>query len=74
MAEDISTRTQILIGKEGVDRLRNSSVILCGCGAVGGYAFEGLVRAGIGELGLADGARVDVTRTYYNSFKEFFGI
>ncbi len=54
MAEDISTRTRILIGREGVERLRSASVILCGCGAVGGYAFEGLVRAGIGRIRVVD--------------------
>ena len=30
MADDMSTRTEILVGKDGVDRLRNASVILCG--------------------------------------------
>ncbi len=54
MAENISARTEILIGKEGVEKLREASVILCGCGAVGGYAFEGLVRAGIGHIRVVD--------------------
>ena len=54
MADDMSTRTEILVGKDGVDRLKNASVILCGCGAVGGYAFEGLVRAGIGRIRVVD--------------------
>ena len=54
MAEDMSSRTEILVGKEGVERLRASSAVLCGCGAVGGYAFEGLVRAGIGRIRVVD--------------------
>ena len=54
MADSMSTRTEILVGKDGVDRLRNASVILCGCGSVGGYAFEGLVRAGIGRIRVVD--------------------
>ena len=54
MADGMSARTEILVGKDGVDRLKNASVILCGCGAVGGYAFEGLVRAGIGRIRVVD--------------------
>lgn len=55
MTENISTRTQILIGEEGIEKLKNSSAIVCGCGAVGGYAIEGLVRAGIGRIRVVDG-------------------
>ncbi len=55
MTDDISTRTQLMIGEEGVEKLRNSSVIVCGCGAVGGYVIEGLVRAGVGKLRVVDG-------------------
>ena len=54
MAESISTRTEILVGKEGIERLGNASAVLCGCGAVGGYAFEGLVRAGFGRIRVVD--------------------
>ncbi|MCQ2079629.1 MAG: tRNA threonylcarbamoyladenosine dehydratase [archaeon] len=55
MSEDLGTRTRLLIGEEGVEKLRNSSAIVCGCGAVGGYAIEGLVRAGVGRIGVIDG-------------------
>lgn len=51
---DISQRTGMLVGDEGVERLRRASVILCGAGAVGGYALEGLVRAGIGMIRVVD--------------------
>ncbi len=54
MDEGMSARTRILIGDEGVERLKSASVVLCGCGAVGGYAFEGLVRAGIGRIRVVD--------------------
>ncbi len=50
----MTTRTEILIGPEGIDRLREATVILVGCGAVGGYALEGLVRAGIGRIRVYD--------------------
>jgi len=47
-------RTELLIGKEGMERLASSSVILAGCGAVGGYVLEGLVRAGVGKIKVID--------------------
>ena len=50
----MSERTSLLIGEAGVERLRNSSVLLVGCGAVGGYALEGLVRAGVGKIRVVD--------------------
>jgi len=50
----MSQRTELLIGQEGMDRLRSASVILAGCGAVGGYALEGLVRAGVGRIRVVD--------------------
>lgn len=53
--EDISTRTRLIIGDEGVEKLRNARVVVAGCGAVGGYALEGLVRAGVGHIRVVDG-------------------
>lgn len=50
----MSERTSLLIGEAGVERLRNLSVLLVGCGAVGGYALEGLVRAGVGKIRVVD--------------------
>ncbi len=47
-------REYSLIGEEGVDRLAGSSVLVFGCGGVGGYAIEALVRAGVGELTVVD--------------------
>lgn len=54
MSEDISTRTRLLLGEDGLERIRNASVVLCGCGAVGGYALEGIVRAGFGRVRVVD--------------------
>lgn len=50
----MSDRTSLLIGEEGIEKLRSASVVLTGCGAVGGYALEGLVRAGIGHIKVVD--------------------
>lgn len=56
--EDIYTRTRMLIGDDGVEKLRASSVAVFGLGGVGSYTLEALARAGIGRLILVDGDRV----------------
>ena len=50
----MADRTKLLIGDEGTERLKNSFAVVCGVGAVGGYALEGLVRAGIGHVRIVD--------------------
>lgn len=52
--EDRYTRTEMLIGKEGVDALRGAAVIVFGVGGVGGYAVEALARAGVGHIAVVD--------------------
>lgn len=47
-------RTRLLIGDDGIRRLSDSFVVLCGTGAVGGYVLEGLVRAGVGHIRVVD--------------------
>lgn len=51
-------RTEMLIGKEASEKLKNSSVIIFGIGGVGSYVVEALVRGGIGSLTLVDGDTV----------------
>jgi tRNA A37 threonylcarbamoyladenosine dehydratase len=55
------SRTELLIGKENLDKLSASHVLVVGLGGVGGYAAEQLCRAGIGELTLIDGDKVSPT-------------
>ena len=50
-------RTRMLVGKEGVNRLAEAKVAVFGLGGVGGYAFEALVRAGVGHIDVIDGDR-----------------
>lgn len=48
------SRTEILIGQAGLDKLKNSTVMVFGIGGVGSYTVEALVRAGVGHLILVD--------------------
>lgn len=47
-------RTELLIGKEGIAKLKQSHIFIAGLGGVGSWAAEHLVRAGIGEITLVD--------------------
>jgi tRNA A37 threonylcarbamoyladenosine dehydratase len=48
------SRTELLVGQVGLDRLRKSRVMVCGIGGVGSYAAEALGRAGVGQITLVD--------------------
>lgn len=52
--ENHSVRTAMLIGKDGVEKLKNSYVAVFGIGGVGSFAAEALARAGVGRLDLFD--------------------
>ena len=58
---DQYSRTRLLLGGDGVDRLRSAHVALFGLGGVGGYAAEALARAGIGHIDLIDNDTVSLT-------------
>ena len=50
----MNDRTGLILGEEGLRRLKDAHVVLAGAGAVGGYALEGLVRAGVGHIRVVD--------------------
>lgn len=51
-------RTELLLGSEKLDMLRNANVLVVGVGGVGAYAAEMIVRAGVGRITIADADRV----------------
>lgn len=55
---DQFSRTELLLGKEGINKLSSCRVAVFGIGGVGGYAVEALVRSGVGALDLIDDDRV----------------
>jgi tRNA A37 threonylcarbamoyladenosine dehydratase len=55
------SRTQLIFGKEAIDKLKNSRVAVFGIGGVGGYAVEALVRSGVSALDLFDDDVVSLT-------------
>lgn len=55
------SRTELLLGKEAMDKLKNSRVAVFGIGGVGGYVCEALVRSGIGAFDLIDDDKVCLT-------------
>jgi len=48
------SRTELLIGKDALNKLKNSKVAIFGIGGVGSFVAEGLVRAGVGKFVLVD--------------------
>ncbi len=55
------SRTQLLIGEEGLNRLKGAKVAVFGIGGVGGYVCEALVRSGVGAFDLIDDDKVCLT-------------
>ena len=55
------SRTELLIGKDNIERLKNARVAVFGIGGVGGYVVEALARSGVGHLDLIDNDTVCIT-------------
>ncbi len=55
------SRTQLLLGKEAIEKLRASRVAVFGIGGVGGYTCEALIRSGVGHFELIDDDKVCLT-------------
>ena len=54
-------RTQMLVGKQGIEKLKNSTVAVFGVGGVGGYTVEALARSGVGTIVIIDNDTVSLS-------------
>jgi tRNA A37 threonylcarbamoyladenosine dehydratase len=58
---DQFSRTELLIGKEGMEHLKHARVAVFGIGGVGGYTVEALARSGVGTLDIIDDDKICLT-------------
>lgn len=61
MEENWRSRTELLIGKEAVEKLKNAKVAVHGIGGVGSFVVEGLVRGGVGHIVLVDNDSISLS-------------
>ena len=59
--ENELSRLEILIGKEKLNKIKNSHVAVIGVGGVGGYVVESLVRSGIGQITIVDNDTINIS-------------
>ena len=55
------SRTELLIGKDGEEKLKSAKVAVFGVGGVGSFVVEGLVRAGVGNIVIIDDDKICLT-------------
>ena len=55
------SRTERLIGKENLEKIKNKNIIIFGLGGVGSYVAEALARCGVGKMTVVDKDTVDIT-------------
>ncbi|MBR5453612.1 MAG: tRNA threonylcarbamoyladenosine dehydratase [Clostridia bacterium] len=59
--KEIYSRTELILGGKGMEKLRRARVIVFGVGGVGGYVCESLARSGVGTIGLVDADKVSAS-------------
>lgn len=59
--ENYLERLEILVGKDGIEKLKNSSVLIAGLGGVGSLCAEAIVRCGVGRIGILDSDKVEIS-------------
>lgn len=55
------SRTEVLLGQDGVEKLKNARVAVFGVGGVGGYVVEALARSGVGQIDVIDNDKVSLS-------------
>lgn len=61
MEKNFATRTSLIVGDDGIQKLKDSNVIIFGVGGVGSFAAEAIARAGVGNLTIVDFDDIDIT-------------
>lgn len=76
MKNNIYTRTELLIGREKLEILKKSKVIVFGIGGVGSFTVESLARCGVGKISMVDFDTIDITNVnrQIHAFKENVGL
>lgn len=59
--EKIYHRSELVLGKQTMEKIKESKICICGIGGVGSYVLEALARIGIGEITVIDKDDVDIT-------------
>lgn len=59
--DEIYKRTELVIGKTNLEKIKKLNVCICGIGGVGSYALEALARVGIGKITIIDNDNIDIT-------------
>ncbi len=58
---DTLTRTEILIGKDKIEKLKNAKIIIFGVGGVGSFCVEAIARCGVGNIHIVDDDTISIT-------------
>ena len=61
MDKKFTDRTELILGEEGIEKLKTSHVLLIGVGGVGSFCAEALIRAGLGNITIVDYSEVEIT-------------
>lgn len=61
MDNKFTARTSLIIGEDGVEKLKNSHILVVGVGGVGSFCAEALVRCGVGNMTIVDYSEVELT-------------
>ena len=60
MENKFTARTALILGEDGIEKLKSSHVLVIGVGGVGSFCVEALVRCGVGNITIVDYAEVEV--------------
>ncbi len=61
MDKKFTDRVELILGEEGIEKLKNSHILVIGVGGVGSFCTEALIRAGLGNITIVDYSEVEIT-------------